>query len=143
MNFYSATVYWFDHSWFVFFRKVCRQIDMNEYFFDPLGFRISFLPEQTSASPNFELYQQSLIYPNPWRISSGVNIKFSLPARIIKRVEIFNMKGQKVRTLRSQFNSFLWDGNDSNGKQVRPGIYLYKIVSNYGKIVHSKLLVLK
>jgi len=79
----------------------------------------------------------------PWWISSGNNIKFSLQARTIKRVEIFNMKGQKVRTLRSQFNSICWEGKDSDAKQVRPGIYLYKIVSNCGKIVHSKLLILK
>ena len=121
----------------------CRSRNYQDHSYYDFGFRISFLPMQTCSSPDLEPNSQSLIYPNPWRISSGVYIKFSLPERIIKSVEIFNLKGQKVRTLQSQFNTIRWDGKDSNGKQVRPGIYLYKIVSNCSKIIHSKLLILK
>ncbi|NQV17410.1 MAG: SUMF1/EgtB/PvdO family nonheme iron enzyme [Armatimonadetes bacterium] len=121
----------------------CRSRNYQDHSYYDFGFRISFLPVQTSVPPDLELLQQSLVYPNPWRISSGVNIKFSLPARTIKRVEIFNMKGQKVRTLHSQYNTIRWDGKDLDSKKVRSGIYLYKIVSNCGKIVHSKLLILK
>ena len=47
---------------------------------------------------------------------------------------IYNMAGQKVRTLVNEvkapgFYSVVWDGMDDQGMSVASGIYLYKIIS--------------
>ena len=49
------------------------------------------------------------------------------------KVEIYNIKGQKIRTLsvdRSEAEtqtSIFWDGTDKSGNQAFSGIYFYKV----------------
>jgi hypothetical protein len=73
----------------------------------------------------FELQQN---YPNPF--NSSTNISFILPSDQFVTLEIFNLLGQKVKTLVSQNmltgpNLVVWHGDDSEGNSVASGIYLY------------------
>ena len=46
-------------------------------------------------------------------------------------IRIFDMNGRRVRTLRTNGRSEItWDGSDSSGSVLKPGIYLYIIESN-------------
>ena len=68
-------------------------------------------------------------YPNPFNPST--TISFNLTTEIFEDIEliIYNIKGQKIRQF-SIFNnksSIVWDGRDSNNKQVSSGIYFYKL----------------
>ena len=68
-------------------------------------------------------------YPNPFNPST--TIRFDLPVRARVTLTIYNMLGQKVRTLVSGQivagrHQVVWDGNDSHGLRVASGIYVYQ-----------------
>jgi len=84
-------------------------------------------------------------YPNPF--NPDTRIKFSIHEACNVRIDIFNSKGQKVRTLINEYMSanlynVVWNGKDDNGKQVSSGLYLYKLKTNE-KVISKKMLLLK
>jgi hypothetical protein len=86
-------------------------------------------------------------YPNPFNPST--NISFTLNNETTKNTElsIYNIKGQKVKTLLNEHlikgtHSVVWNGMDSNNKHVSSGIYFYKISSG-NESVMKKMLLLK
>jgi len=69
-------------------------------------------------------------YPNPFNPST--TIAFSLPKAGIATVEIYNLKGQKVRSLLnaklpSGDHKAVWDGSNDNNQPVSSGIYFYRV----------------
>ena len=87
-------------------------------------------------------------YPNPFQVkSSQTSIEFSLKREGRTEVSIYNIKGQKVKTLADKnFNSgnhkLIWDGKNNTGKEVSSGIYFYKIEQD-GKTQTKKMIVIK
>jgi hypothetical protein len=66
------------------------------------------------------------VYPNPFNPST--TIAFQTPVAQPLSVELYNLKGQKVRclldgTLESGNHRLVWDGKDDHGRQVSSGIY--------------------
>lgn len=77
----------------------------------------------------FALHQN---YPNPFNPST--EIRYELPDNSQVTLSIFNLVGQKVRTLVEEAQSpgyynILWDGKNDIGAQVTSGVYLYKIIA--------------
>jgi len=77
----------------------------------------------------FELAQAR---PNPF--SDATTIAFSIPSRSHVQIEVYNILGQKVRTLVNETmeaNSYVrsWDGRADTGTRVSSGIYFYKMVA--------------
>ncbi len=71
-------------------------------------------------------------YPNPFNPST--NVKFGLPVQSRVSVEIFNILGQKVRTLVN--NDFVagyhvveWNGRNDADQQLGSGMYILKITA--------------
>ena len=65
-------------------------------------------------------------YPNPFNPST--TIVFSIGEETQVNIDIYNLKGQKVRHLTSESFSrgehkLLWDGKDDQGRKVSSGIY--------------------
>ncbi len=65
-------------------------------------------------------------YPNPFNPTT--NIKFSLKADSKVSLSIYNIRGQKVKTLVKDnmlagWHSIVWNGKDDNGKSVSSGVY--------------------
>ncbi|OQA65258.1 MAG: flagellar basal body rod modification protein [Candidatus Diapherotrites archaeon ADurb.Bin253] len=84
-------------------------------------------------------------YPNPFNSLTCIN--FSLPEEKETFLEIYNMRGQLVKTLINELKSsgmynVLWDGRDNSGHSVSSGIYLYVLKSG-DKIQTRKMLFLK
>ena len=81
-------------------------------------------------------------YPNPFH--QVTRIAFSMPEIAHVTLEVYNLKGQKIRQY-SIFNnqsSIVWDGTDENNQPVSTGIYLYKLIfGEYSKT--KKMLLLK
>ncbi|HPR18549.1 MAG TPA: FlgD immunoglobulin-like domain containing protein [Candidatus Cloacimonadota bacterium] len=84
-------------------------------------------------------------YPNPFNPST--TISFDLTANDAKnaKIEIYNLKGQKVKTLpvspsQSHTVSVVWNGTDDNGKDVSSGVYFYKLKA--GNCEKSKKMLL-
>jgi len=84
---------------------------------------------EESKPTTFNLSQN---YPNPF--NPVTNFKFSLPQASHVKIEIFNILGQKVKTLVDEdmkAGSFVvdWNGKDQRGVEASSGIYFYRIVA--------------
>lgn len=84
-------------------------------------------------------------YPNPF--NPETTISFSLSSECKKAdIDIYNQKGQKIRTLTSEsrsgiYHSAVWNGKDSQGNDVSSGIYLYKISAGIYSSVNQMVLI--
>ena len=83
-------------------------------------------------------------YPNPF--NPETKIVFILPEEGNVKLEIYNIKGQKVKTLVNELllageHSAIWDGRDSNGNRVSSGIYLYQLQTGSEEQVRKMLLL--
>jgi hypothetical protein len=85
-------------------------------------------------------------YPNPFNPTTTISFSVAQTLSFVE-LEIYNIKGQKVKTLINEKiqvgnHQVVWNGKDGNGKQVASGIYFYKMKSgNYNKT--KKMLLLK
>ena len=111
--------------------------------------QITFGPD-TSVEEMVEFISQIPIkflknYPNPFNPTT--KIAFEIGESGKTKVEVFNVKGQKIRTLLNEKieggkHSVIWGGKDSNNRQVSSGMYFYKVSVN-GNQKTSKMIMLK
>jgi hypothetical protein len=98
----------------------------------------------------FELSQN---FPNPFaakQLQALTAIRYALPKSATVTVEVYNMLGQKVRTLvNRQFQDAdyymaTWNGRDEVGKEVSSGVYVYRLLAESGseKFAATKKLLL-
>jgi tetratricopeptide (TPR) repeat protein len=85
-------------------------------------------------------------YPNPFNPST--TISFSLPFDSEVELCIYNIKGQKVKTILADVmskgkHSVVWSGEDNRGRKVSSGVYFYQIVVNGEFERMNKCLLLK
>jgi len=74
-------------------------------------------------------------------------IEYALPEASHVRIEIYNLAGQRIKTLISSYHNpgrykVYWDGTDDNGLKVASGVYIYRLVAG-NNIVAKKMLLLK
>jgi len=84
-------------------------------------------------------------YPNPF--NPETKIVFDLPEPGQVKLEIYNIKGQKVKTLLDCYMSpgrseMVWNSKDDNGKRVSSGVYFYRLQTP-GKNITKKMLLLR
>jgi len=92
------------------------------------------LPKAFSLSQN---------YPNPLNLETI--IRYTLPEDCHVELTIYNILGQKVKTLVDEyqgpgFRMMHWDGRDNKGNELASGIYFCKITA--GKYVDVKKMTL-
>ncbi len=98
------------------------------------------LPE---GVPGFFALHQN--YPNPF--NPVTNIRFDIPELSFARMDIYNLLGQRVRTLfhgaiEPGYHLAQWDGKNDMGEELPSGIYMYKLhAGTY--IAMEKLVLLK
>jgi len=71
-------------------------------------------------------------YPNPFNASTKISYRLREPA--LTKLEIFNLRGELVRSLVNEVQSpgsyqVDWDGTDSEGTEVSSGLYFYRLTS--------------
>ncbi len=82
--------------------------------------------------------------PNP--ANPAIAFRFTLPEAMPVELEIYNMLGQKVRTLvpfgpwLAGEHSVVWDGKNSQGRSVSTGVYVAKLRA--GEQVKSRKLMI-
>ncbi len=97
--------------------------------------------DQTSQRPTeFELSQN---YPNPF--NPGTEIEYTLQKPAYVTLQIYNLLGQKVKTLVNEYQPFgshhiVWDGKNEQGKKVTSGVYFYRLKVN--ELSETKRMVL-
>jgi hypothetical protein len=82
-------------------------------------------------------------YPNPFNPETTISYSVKEPSPV--RIEIFNSKGQKVRTLVNETQSTgwyspVWNGKDDLGQPVSSGVYLYRM--NAGAYHSTRKMIL-
>ncbi len=105
---------------------------------DEIGIDDENLPEVTAAVLHGA-------YPNPFNPST--TIAFSLPEPGDVQLDIYNIRGEKVRTLLSEHRDsgkhlVPWDGSNEKGGAVASGIYFARLITGNREDT-CKLLLLK
>jgi len=102
-----------------------------------------------SVDDNYELpitnYEIISVYPNPF--THNTNISFSIKNSNNIQLDIYNIKGQRIKTLVSELmkvgnHEIEWDGRNDYGKPVANGIYFYKL-STDTKSITKKMILLR
>ncbi len=94
------------------------------------------IPEAFTLSQNF---------PNP--ANPHTQIIFTVPSPAHISLTLFNMRGQKIRTLVDETSQpgeyrITWDGLNDQGQEVASGIYLYKFEA-FGVTLAKKMVLLR
>ncbi|MBI4723315.1 MAG: T9SS type A sorting domain-containing protein [Candidatus Stahlbacteria bacterium] len=91
-------------------------------------------------------YEVSQNFPNPARMQ--MTIQYQIPTESNVRIIVYNTAGQIVKTLingeriKTGNYNIVWDGKDSEGKEVSTGTYFYTLDVN-GKQTSKKAILLK
>lgn len=83
-------------------------------------------------------------YPNPFNPTT--TISFALAENGIVNLEIYNLRGQKIKTLLNETrsrgkHSIAWNGNDDNENPVSSGIYFYKMKTKFSEQTKKMILM--
>ena len=90
---------------------------------------------------SFALYQN---YSNPF--NSSTLIRYSLPDPALVSLEIYNLNGQKLKTVKAGDQATgthlaRWDGRDQAGKELAAGLYLYRLKAGGFRQVKKMVLL--
>ena len=82
-------------------------------------------------------------YPNPFNPST--TIKYEIKEAGNVSIEVFNIMGQKVKTLVNEYHtannySLVWDGTNNKNEGVSSGVYFYKMQA--GRYTSTKKMIL-
>ena len=80
--------------------------------------------------------------PNPFIKSTRISFNLHKTAKV--ELNIYNLKGQLVKSLYSGFassNTLDWNGKDEKGKNLQAGVYFYRLLVS-GKTEETKKLIL-
>ncbi|MFQ5651787.1 MAG: FlgD immunoglobulin-like domain containing protein, partial [bacterium] len=85
-------------------------------------------------------------YPNPFNPTTTIPV--SVPQRAQLTLQVYNLLGQKVKTLYTGVIEpgrllFTWDGRDQSGTRVASGVYIYRVRFASGKMFQGKMLMVK
>lgn len=110
------------------------EISIQSVYSSGLSSPIYITIEQVLGNNDVNEYTNELLgnYPNPF--NPETSISFSLSEKQQVELSIYNVIGQKVKTLcRGEFtrgiHNVKWDGRDSNNKESGAGVYFYNIKS--------------
>jgi hypothetical protein len=84
-------------------------------------------------------------YPNPFNPSTL--IRFNIPTAGEVKLNVYNIKGQLVKTLVNENmitgnHEITWNGDDNNNRSVASGVYFYRLEAN-GQNSVKKMLLMK
>lgn len=126
---------------FLSFNKINNSLMINDCY------NLKIYRPESAENFNGSVIKQSLNlqnYPNPFNPST--TILFSLHQKQDVKLTIYNLKGQKIKTLVNQEydkgnHTIIWNGNVESGERVSSGIYLFKLDLN-GKTQDVKKCIL-
>ncbi len=97
--------------------------------------------DETVSSPNIKLFN----YPNPFNPTTTISYNMIEEGNV--SIEVFNIKGQLVKTLINEHmtageHTLVWEGTNNNSQKVSSGMYFYKMKSgNYSST--KKMILMK
>ena len=101
------------------------------------------LPGIKGSSLKSDRFQLLPNYPNPFNPSTVIGYELSQPCHV--KIEVYNVAGQKVKTLLNRFQntsgSVIWDGTNDQGRPVTAGLYIYSMQTKDDKYNKKMLLI--
>ncbi len=129
-----STKYYCSHAWFSDYDdKFCYRLyarnEENKCYFMVMDFDLESVSVAEETPLAMSLGQP---YPNPF--NPATTISFSLAESNFTELSVYNIAGQKIRTLASGIlsagqHSIVWDGMNENGMPVSSGIYFTRLKS--------------
>ena len=97
---------------------------------------------ENSVIPDGLIVMQN--YPNPF--SHTTEICYGLPNSDYVTIMVYNLSGQRIRTLIAQnqqagYHTVVWDGRDETGKKVSKGIFSCKLETGKYAITRKMILM--
>jgi len=111
--------------------------------YGPISLTIPDNEGENPDDPDNEVFGLFQNYPNP--VSNYTSINFNLKEAADCTLNIYNSKGQFIRTFKkdnTEKGKFTWDGRDKTGKRVSSGIYFYTLKAN-DKTYTKKMILQK
>ncbi len=107
-----------------------------------------FREETVSIDDEFTVINAPIFitnYPNPF--NPQTTIEFILPYQQSIRLDIYNIKGQKINTLyegiaMSGRNSYIWNSSYTSSREIKSGVYLYQLMTEQ-EVITRKMILLK
>ncbi len=115
-------------------------IDMGAYEWQGVGIEEPEIPQLSPLTTHLSNY------PNPFNPSTTIKLELAESGKV--ELAIYNIKGQKVKTLldcttaAGTFNC-VWNGKDSSGKLVSSGEYIVKLKVNGEEKAVRKIMLVK
>ena len=83
-------------------------------------------------------------YPNPFNPST--TIEFSIPQTGQVNMNIYNIRGQRVKSLQNSvlergYHRVVWDGKDESNRSVASGVYFIKLESGRKTSIRKAMLL--
>ncbi len=102
---------------------------------------VAGIASTTEHIMRFALYPN---FPNPF--NPATTIRYALPRAEKVKLEIFNILGQRVKTLvngreQAGVHRVKWDGTNNAGVPVASGVYLFRLEAGHFVLVRKMLLV--
>lgn len=108
-----------------------------------------FTDTENSMGNNEVIHNSSYVgflsnYPNPFNPETTISYNLLNAGDI--EIAIYNLKGQKVKTLISEYQEIgnhqvIWDGKDIKGNKVASGVYFYKVNAGESEIIKKMVLM--
>ncbi|MCL2065058.1 MAG: choice-of-anchor J domain-containing protein [Candidatus Cloacimonetes bacterium] len=102
-------------------------------------------PNPNELEPGITPIRTELLgnYPNPFNPETIINFTLSKEAPVV--IDIYNIRGQKVRELTNDIytsgsHQVIWNGTDDNGRAVSSGVYFYQL--NADNVSSTRRMVL-
>ena len=85
-------------------------------------------------------------YPNPFNQSVRISFYMEQPGQM--QVAVFNVKGERVKSLFDQYAAaqpchLTWDGTNESGQVVTSGNYLIRFIDEKSNVINKKIVFLK
>ncbi|MCK4576492.1 T9SS type A sorting domain-containing protein [candidate division WOR-3 bacterium] len=94
--------------------------DISDDFFTISATGIQEKPSKKDILPFY-------VYVSPLPMASYVSFTICGNSSSVISIDIIDVSGRIVRTLKGEGTSLMWDGEDNLGKRVRSGLYIYKL----------------
>lgn len=105
--------------------------------------------EETEGEDNFGNFEPAIAgitmqnSPNPFNAQTAIS--YTLPSDAKVTLVVYNIKGEKVKTLVDEFQTagvkrVIWDGTNQNSDKVASGVYFYRLEA--GNMKATKRMVL-
>ena len=100
--------------------------------------------KDTATKTHAVLTQLFHNYPNPFNPETTIRFDLAEPGPVT--IDVFNIKGQKMKALVNDSfiagqHSIIWNGTDSKGKPVASGVYFYRMTTPKSTLIHKMLLM--